>query len=120
MLAALRDFDRAYELAAMSLGAPPAATFWHVTLPLIRPAVIGAAPLAFLASVNEFLVTLFVIGSVGATLPIQFWKGIRIAVNPTIAAASAPFILLTVATLLLLELLRWQAARRRPPRPAEG
>jgi len=113
MLAAVRDFDRSYELAALGLGASPAATLRHVTLPLLRPAVIGAALLAFLASFNEFLVTLFVIGSAGATLPIQFWKGIRFEANPTIAAASTLFILLTIATLLLLELLRWQAARRR-------
>ncbi len=120
MLAAVRDFDRSLELAAMGLGAPPAATFRHVTLPLVRPAVISAALLAFLASFNEFLVTLVVSGSAGATLPIQFWKGIRFEVNPTIAAASTLFILLTIATLLLLELLRWQAARRRGPRPAAG
>jgi ABC-type spermidine/putrescine transport system permease subunit II len=118
MLAAVRDFDRSYELAAMGLGAAPLATFWHVTLPMIRPAVISAALLAFLASFNEFLVTLFIIGSAGATLPIQFWKGIRFEVNPTIAAASTLFILLTIATLLLLELLRWQAVRRRSAKPA--
>jgi ABC-type spermidine/putrescine transport system permease subunit II len=115
MLAAIRDLDRSYELAALGLGASPAAAFWHVTLPLLRPAVASAALLAFLASFNEFLVTLFVIGSAGATLPIQFWKGIHFETNPTIAAASTLFILLTIATLLVLEFLRWRVARRRAP-----
>jgi ABC-type spermidine/putrescine transport system permease subunit II len=115
MLAAVRDLDRSYELAALGLGASPAAAFWYVTLPLLRPAVASAALLAFLASFNEFLVTLFVIGSAGATLPIQFWKGIRFETNPTIAAASTLFILLTTATLLALEFLRWHAAQRRAP-----
>jgi ABC-type spermidine/putrescine transport system permease subunit II len=112
MVAAVRDFDRAYEMAALSLGARPIAVFWLVSLPLLRPAVFSAALLGFLASFNEFLVTLFIIGSAGATLPIQFWKGIRFEANPTIAAASTLFIILTIATLLLLELLRWQSRRR--------
>ena len=57
--ATLQGFDRNYELAAMSLGASPATTFWYVTLPLIKPGVLSAALLAFLASFNEFLISLF-------------------------------------------------------------
>ena len=110
--ATLQGFDRSYELAAMSLGANPAATFWHVTLPLIRPGVLSAALLAFLASFNEFLISLFVIGNAGSTLPIQFWKGIRFEANPTIAAASSLFIVLSIATLLLLHFVRRQTQRR--------
>ena len=110
--ATLQGFDRNYELAAMSLGASPITTFWYVTLPLIRPGVLSAALLAFLASFNEFLISLFVIGQAGTTLPIQFWKGIRFESNPTIAAASSLFIVLTITTLLLLQLVRWRTQRR--------
>ena len=75
--ASLRGYDRSFERAAMSMGASPLRTFWHVTLPLIRPSVISAALFAFLASFGEFLTSLFVIGSTRSTLPIQLWKGIR-------------------------------------------
>jgi spermidine/putrescine transport system permease protein len=36
-----------YQSAAMDLGANPVQTFWHVTLPMIKTAIIGAALLAF-------------------------------------------------------------------------
>ncbi|MGH2618009.1 MAG: ABC transporter permease, partial [Thermomicrobiales bacterium] len=87
--ASLRGYDRSFERAAMSMGAGPLRTFWHVTLPLIRPGVVSAALFAFLASFGEFLVSLFVIGSTRSTLPIQLWKGIRFETNPTIAAAAS-------------------------------
>jgi len=117
LVATLRGFDRSYELAAFSLGAPPLAVLWHVTLPLIRPGMVSAALLAFLASFNEFLISLFVIGSAGSTLPIQFWKGIRFETNPTIAAVASMLIGLSVTTLLLLELVRWQTRRRTRSEP---
>jgi putative spermidine/putrescine transport system permease protein len=112
IVATLRGFNQSYELASMSLGANPLLTFWHVTLPLIRPGVVSAALLAFLASFNEFLISLFVIGATRSTLPIQFWKGLRFETNPTIAAVASMLIVLSVLTLILVELTRWQNRRR--------
>jgi ABC-type spermidine/putrescine transport system permease subunit II len=116
--AALRGYDRSFERAAMSMGAGPLRTFWHVTLPLIRPSVISAALFAFLASFGEFLVSLFVIGATRSTLPIQLWKGIRFETNPTIAAAASMLVAISLAALLAVELARWQTRRRAESRPA--
>jgi putative spermidine/putrescine transport system permease protein len=113
VMATLRGFDRSYERAALSLGANPLQTFWHVTLPLIRPGVISAALFAFLASFGEFLTSLFVIGAKRSTLPIQLWKGIRFETNPTIAAVASMMIALSILALILVELSRWQTRRRR-------
>lgn len=114
--ASLRGYDRSFERAAMSMGAGPLRTFWYVTLPLIRPAVVSAALFAFLASFGEFLTTLFVIGSTRSTLPIQLWKGIRFETNPTIAAAASMLIALSILALIAVELARWQTRRRTSPR----
>ena len=116
--ASLRGYDRSYERAAMSMGAGPLRTFWHVTLPLIRPSVISAALFAFLASFGEFLTSLFVIGSTRSTLPIQLWKGIRFETNPTIAAAASMLVAVSLLALLAVELARWQTRRRNETRPA--
>jgi putative spermidine/putrescine transport system permease protein len=116
--ASLRGYDRSYERAAMSMGAGPLRTFWHVTLPLIRPSVISAALFAFLASFGEFLTSLFVIGSTRSTLPIQLWKGIRFETNPTIAAAASMLVGVSLLALLAVELVRWQTRRRSEMRPA--
>ena len=61
----LYGFDRTLELAAGDLGASPARIFWHVTLPLIMPGVVGAALLVFTLSMDEFLITYFVSGQKG-------------------------------------------------------
>ena len=115
IVSALRRLDPSLERAAMSLGAGPVRTFVRITLPLLRPSILTAALLAFLTSFNEFIVTLFVIGSARSTLPIQLWKGIRFETNPTIAAASTLFIALTMS--VLLALLAAAAVRRDGARP---
>lgn len=111
--ATLRNFDESFERAAMSLGANPVRTFWHVTLPLIRPAVVSAGLFAFLASFGEFLITLFIVGSTRATLPIQLWKGIRFETNPTVAAVASMLIGVSIVGLVGVELIRWQTRRLR-------
>jgi putative spermidine/putrescine transport system permease protein len=115
--ASLQGYDRAFERAAMSMGAGPLRTFWHVTLPLIRPGVVSAALFAFLASFGEFLVSLFVIGATRSTLPIQLWKGIRFETNPTIAAAASLLVGISILALIAVELARWQTRRRSEARP---
>ncbi len=62
------------EHAAATLGAGPWSTFRHVTLPLIRPAVLGAAAIVFLFTFTSFGVVK-VLGGVGrATLEVEVWR----------------------------------------------
>ncbi len=49
-----------YEEQARVLGASPAKTLWHVTLPMILPGIIAGGLFAFLISSNIFLLTFFV------------------------------------------------------------
>jgi putative spermidine/putrescine transport system permease protein len=107
--ATLRGFDRTYEQAAMSLGANPLQTLWHVTLPMIQPGILSAALFAFLASFGEFIVALFVVGTRTVTLPIQMWKGIRFETDPTIAAAASLILATSAGVLLLIEVIRRSA-----------
>lgn len=111
--AALERFDPSLERAAQSLGANPLRTFLLVTLPIIQPAILSAAFLAFLASFDELIVALFVSGSHTITLPIQMWRGIQFENDPTIAAVSTLFFLVSVLGLAAVQL-----TRRRAPLPA--
>lgn len=113
LVAALQDFDRSYERAAMSLGAGPLQTFRHVTLPLLRSGIASAAALAALASLNEFMTSLFIVALDRSTLPIQFWASIRFELNPTIAAVSSMWLVLSVAVLVVLGLRRRHMHRNR-------
>jgi putative spermidine/putrescine transport system permease protein len=110
--AALERFDPNLERAALSLGAPPLRAFWYVTFPIIRPALLSAAFLAFLASFDELIVALFLSGPYTITLPIQMWRGIRFESDPTIAAVSTLFLFVSMLALLITQLGRGGAARR--------
>jgi putative spermidine/putrescine transport system permease protein len=112
--AALKGFDRTLERASMSLGAGPWTTFYRVTYPAIRPAVITAALFAFLTSFDELILSMFITGPTAVTLPKLMWDAVRLEIDPTIAAASSLLIGVAVFILGTLEVLRRRASFRVP------
>lgn len=94
--ASLKGIDRNLELAALSLGSTPIGVFFKITLPLIRSAVIASALFAFITSLDEVVVSIFIAGAQTKTLPIVMWENMRTQVDPTIAAASTLLIIGTV------------------------
>ena len=62
-------FDRNFEDAAQDLGATPWTTFWTVTFPLIFPGIMAAALLAFVLSIDDYVITTFNAGG-STTLPL--------------------------------------------------
>jgi len=95
--ARLKRFDRTLEEAALNLGANRFEVIWHITLKFLRPAIIGAAAVAFLMSFENFNTTLFLVGH-EATLPINLYLQVRDGSTPVINAIS---FLLIVGTSLL-------------------
>jgi len=114
--ASLRNLDPAMEEASRDLGASAWVTFWRVTLPSIMPGVLGGALLAFTLSLDDFVITFFVTGPGGATLPIEIYGQLRRTISPEINAISS--LLLAASTVALLSALGVQAAagRRRRAR----
>lgn len=55
--ASLRNLDPAISEASLDLGATRWQTFWKVTLPAIRPGVLGGALMAFTLSIDNFVIT---------------------------------------------------------------
>ncbi|MER8734573.1 ABC transporter permease subunit [Mesorhizobium sp. M1227] len=110
--ATLANFDRTLEQAAKSMRAGPLQTFLRVTLPLIRPGVIGGAVFAFLHSFDELVITSMVSGYSIRTLPLKMWENIRNQIDPTIAAVSSLLMLVPVLWLLILYLTWWRSRPR--------
>lgn len=106
MSAVIRSFDRSLELAAMSLGASPLRTFFFVTLPIIKPGVLAATIVGFLASFDEVIVAIFISGTSAVTLPKRMWDGIQLEYDPTIAAVSSVLITGFVLVILMSALFR--------------
>lgn len=88
------------EEAACDLGASPAQVFRRVTLPLLAPGLVAAGLLTFSLSIDDYVVTSFVSGAGGTTLPVYIYSLLKSSLSPEIAAAST--ILLGATSLLLL------------------
>ncbi|WP_316398938.1 ABC transporter permease subunit [Bradyrhizobium sp. 33ap4] len=107
--ATLANFDRRLEQAAKSMRAGPLQTFTRVTLPLIRPGVIGGALFAFIHSFDEVVKTSLVSGLSIRTLPLKMWENIRHEIDPTIAAVASLLLLLPILWLVALYATWWRS-----------
>lgn len=100
MVARLEQFDLAIVEAARDLGAGPVRAFADVTLPLIRPSIVGAVLLSMALSLDEFVITFFTRGG-DDTLPVLIWGLMRRGVDPTVNAL-ATLVLAGTVTLALI------------------
>ena len=85
--AGLVGFDHDMVSAARDLGATPSRAFRTITLPVLRPSIIGAALVAMAISLDDFIVTFFTIGG-GNTLPTFLWGMLRKGVSPQLNIVS--------------------------------
>ena len=90
-----------YQTAAMDLGANPVQTFWYVTLPMIRTALIGAALLAFTVSFDEIVISYFLTGT-WMTLPVFIYGMMRYGLSPKVYAISTIILFLSLALIMLM------------------
>ena len=101
--ASLASFDFSIEEAAISLGSPPAKTFFTIVLPNVRSGVIAAFILAFITSVNDVSTSLFLTGPGLSTLPIQILAHVEQFFDPTVASVSVLLMVLTVLVMITVE-----------------
>jgi spermidine/putrescine transport system permease protein len=101
--ARLKRFDRTLEEAAYNLGASRGAVLWTITLPYLRPALIGSAAIAFLMSFENFNTTLMLVGA-DSPLTIMMYGRMREGATPVLNAVS--LFLMVASALLALTLMR--------------
>ncbi|HUO95829.1 MAG TPA: ABC transporter permease [Steroidobacteraceae bacterium] len=101
--ARLKRFDRTLEEAALNLGASRAAVLRTITLPYLRPAMIGSAAIAFLMSFENFNTTLMLVGA-DAPLTIMMYGRMREGATPVLNAVS--LFLMVASGVLALTLMR--------------
>ena len=98
--AQMRDFDLRIIESARDLGASAWTAFRTVTLPIIRPTVVGAALMAAAISFDDFVITFFTIGG-GNTLPTFVWGMMRSSLTPVVNAIGTLLLAATIASTLL-------------------
>lgn len=99
----LATFDINQELAARSLGASRFRAFLMVTLPQIKLSVLAGALLAFITSLDEVIVALFITGGPNSTLTRRMFTSLRDELDPTIAAVSSLLIVISVCLALVYQ-----------------
>jgi spermidine/putrescine transport system permease protein len=102
--ARLSDLDPRLLEAAADLYASPARAFWRVTFPLILPGIFSGAMLAFIVSLDDFVITFFVAGPGATTLPVYIFGMVRMGITPEVNALAA---LLLVASIACVALSWW-------------
>ena len=103
--AGLKSYDMNQELVARSLGASRLRAFLTITLPQIRFSVISGALLAFITSLDEVVIALFIAGGEMSTLTKRMFNALRDEIDPTVAAISTLLILISVILLALSQFL---------------
>ena len=106
------SMDPRLEVAARDLGASAWGAFRHVTVPLILPAVLAGAMLAFALSFDDLVVTSFNYGVDSTTLPIFIYSSIKFGVTPQINAIST----LIVAVVSIALFIAWRLGAFRQQR----
>jgi spermidine/putrescine transport system permease protein len=104
--ARLKKFDPTLEEAALSLKATRLQSIWYVTVPFLKPAIVGAFVVAFLMSFSNFNTTIFLVGS-DPTLPVDLYARIKFSSTPVLNAVSFVIVLfITVVAVINLILNR--------------
>jgi spermidine/putrescine transport system permease protein len=94
--ARLRTVDLSIYEAAADLGANEWTIFRRITLPLLAPGIVAGALLAFIISLDDFIVSYFLAGAGGTTLPVYIFGMIRNAITPGVNALSTLLLLVSV------------------------
>ncbi len=91
-----------YEEAAADLGAPPRDQLRRVLLPLLAPAIIASAAVAFALSLDDFVVTQYLSSNASTTtVSMLLYASARGAPTPALNAIATVTLVLTLSTLAL-------------------
>jgi spermidine/putrescine transport system permease protein len=110
--ARLAMLNQQLEEAAMDLGATALKAIWTVVIPLLSPAIMGAAMLIFVFSFDDFTTSLFLSGVNVSPLPVTIFSMIRFGVSPEVNAFAVLVILFSVSLGIgSIVLARWRGAK---------
>ena len=111
-MARLEGMDEHLVEAALDLGATPWQAFYRVTLPLLAPGILSGAMLAFVLSLDDFVITQFTAGVGATTLPLRIFSMVKFGVSPEINALSTLMLAVTVCVTVCAELIRQRSRVR--------
>ncbi|MBI2204286.1 MAG: ABC transporter permease [Candidatus Rokubacteria bacterium] len=105
VLASLSLFDFTLIDAARTLGCSYPKALLKVMVPVLAPAFLTSGLFAFLASMDNYPISIFLTDARTKTLPVQILTYLEETPDPTIAAISTGLIVMTIVVLLLADRL---------------
>lgn len=111
--AAMSSFDEQLLRASASLGANQFTTFFKIILPLLLPGVIAGALFAFITSLDEVVVVIFLAGPEQTPMTVRMFSGLREEISPTILALASILVAFSILLLTVMELMRRRGERLR-------
>lgn len=104
--------DRSLEDAAADLGAGGVRSFLDIQLPLVRPAILAGAMLAFIFSFDALVISVFLTTPTVNTLPVYLFSSVRSGIRPDVFAIATMMLAFTLTCLAITALIyRWQSRR---------
>lgn len=98
--ARLEGMDQTLRYAAADLYASRWRAFTRVTLPLLVPGLVSGWLLAFIISLDDFIISSFVAGPGSTTLPMHIYAMMRLGITPEVNAISS--LMLLGSTILVI------------------
>ncbi len=110
----LADLNPYLEEAALDLGATPVQSFFQVLLPQLFPGIMSGCLLAFVLSLDDFLIASFTAGGGATTLPMEIFSRIRTGVKPDVNALSVLLLVGSGSIAFAAEWLRFRSEQGKP------
>jgi spermidine/putrescine transport system permease protein len=107
----LRIYEDSIFEAARDLGADSWRIMGRITIPILLPALLAGALLAFIISMDDFLTSLFISGPATTTLPIYIFGLLKLGATPEVNVIAA--LLLVIPAMGLLLSITWTTIRRK-------
>lgn len=105
VLASLANFDSTYEEASRDLGAGGPATFFLITLPIIKPGIIAGTLFAVIISWINVELSIFNSTASLMPIPVKIFNYVQYSIDPLVAAISAATIYVAVVAVAVLDIL---------------
>jgi len=113
--ARLQGIEATFEQAARDLYATRAQAFRLILLPIMAPGVISGGLLAFIISLDDFIITNFVKGAGMETLPTAIFGSVKQGIKPNIMAISTLMLIVSVLFVTLSYLINKRGNSPREP-----
>lgn len=108
--AAMGDHQKSAERAARDLGASEIRVLWHVSAPMLAPALAAAFFLSVTFSWDEFIIA-FLLTRFDVTLPVEIWSMLRSGLSPATNAVGSLVFLVSVTAVILAEVFVFRKAK---------